>query len=112
MKTLKLTMLAGAMAIATQASAHEVVNNTMTLEPIAAGATKEFVVACPHSWQYVVSGGAKINKQLTSNGPLLVTASYPKTTKSWAIELTNRAGRPTGAMEVNATFTALCNYRH
>jgi len=110
--TAKLTVLAAVMAIGSQASAHEVVNNTVTLQSIAAGATEEFVITCPHHYQYVVSGGVKINKQLTSNGPLMVTSSYPKTTRSWAIEFTNRAGRPTGAQEVNVTFSALCNYRH
>lgn len=111
-RTAKLIVLAAAVGIGSQASAHEIVENTMTLNPIAGGASEEFTVTCPHHHQFVVSGGAKFNKKLTRVGPLEVTASYPKSSRSWAVEVTNRAHRPTGAKEVNMTFTALCGYRH
>ncbi|WP_425098317.1 hypothetical protein [Tropicibacter sp. S64] len=99
-----------AAALASPALAHEIESSTVTLPVIGAGATHEVVIHCHHG--YALSGGVKKGKRLFPTGPLVVSGSYPKTTRSWAIEFSNRSGRPTGAMEANATVYALCGYHH
>lgn len=99
-------------AFGTQASAHEVVSGTTPVPPLAPGASQEFVIHCP-GHQYVLSGGVANNDQLNgARGPLEVTASYPKTTRSWAVEVTNDSGRPLSTVEARLTLYALCGYHH
>ncbi|MDJ0820686.1 MAG: hypothetical protein QNJ09_02605 [Paracoccaceae bacterium] len=115
MKILKQTLTAAALAtglgLASQAAAHVVESGTMQLSPIASGAKYVVEHTCTHHG-YALSGGLTIDKQVTTYGPLVVTGSYPKSTRTWAVELTNKSGRPTGAMEVMVTIRVLCGYRH
>jgi hypothetical protein len=88
------------------------VSGTTPVPPLAAGASQKFVIHCPHH-RFVVSGGFANNDQLNGAlGPLVVTASYPKTTRSWAIEVTNDSGRPLSTGEARLTLYALCGYHH
>ncbi|MFW2545117.1 hypothetical protein ACN2XU_21000 [Primorskyibacter sp. 2E107] len=106
------TMIAAlfATAIAAPAVAHDIESRTVALPVIGAGDAYEVVIKCHHG--YALSGGVKKGKRIFPDGPLVVSGSYPKTTRSWAIELTNRSGRPTGAMETSATVYSLCGYHH
>ncbi|MEJ6393960.1 hypothetical protein V8J82_11875 [Gymnodinialimonas sp. 2305UL16-5] len=102
---LKLSVVAAAMAFATQASAHTVVSQTVSLPVIAAGGTTDVVLTCPHH-QYVVAGGYQAGDGWT--GSMRVTADEPGSTQSWAVEVTNNSGRPTVAGEVSITVSATC----
>jgi hypothetical protein len=112
-KVVGATIVATGLALASQASAHEVVSGTTPVPPLAAGASQEFVINCPHH-RFVVSGGVQNNDQQAASrvGPLVVTASYPKTTRSWAIEVTNDSGRTLSTVEARLTLYALCGYQH
>ncbi len=104
--------LATALAFASQVTAHEYSNSPISLPPIGPGASYSVTVTCPHHWEYIVSGGVSSLDQLNPTGPLVVTASYPDSTRSWTVEFTNRSGRPTAVGEASAVITPLCNYRH
>ncbi|AHM04171.1 hypothetical protein roselon_01805 [Roseibacterium elongatum DSM 19469] len=106
---LATTIVAAGLAVATQASAHEVFSETMTLPVIAAGGSQEVTITCP-AHHYVVAGGFENNDQLNPAGPLVVTASYPASTRSWRIEVTNRSGRPTAINEASITMYATCDH--
>lgn len=117
MMTLKTKLgaaaLAAGLAIGTQASAHYVVSGETPVPALDPGDSIEFTITCPHHLRYVVSGGVQNNDQLNGRvGPLIVTASYPKTTRSWAVEVTNKSGRPTSVVEARLTLYALCGYNH
>ncbi|WP_136441509.1 hypothetical protein [Pacificoceanicola onchidii] len=107
-KTFLATVFAA--AIASPALAHGVHSHSVDLPVIGSGASHEVVIKCSHG--YALSGGVKAGDRMSPNGPLMITGSYPKTTRSWAVELTNRSGRPTGAMEASVTVYAMCGYRH
>ncbi len=109
-QTLAITAMAAGLGFATQATAHEVESVTMNLTPIAAGPSRVIEHTCSHG--YAISGGVSSLEQVTSYGPLVVTGSYPSNTRTWAVQLTNKSGRPTGAIEVTVTIQALCGYRH
>lgn len=102
-------ILAAAVAFSTQATAHEVFSETLTLPVIASGGSQEVTITCP-AHHYVVAGGYENNDQLNPTGPLVVTASYPATTRSWRIEVTNRSGRPTAINEARITLYATCDH--
>lgn len=109
-KTIKMTLVAAAAVFATGASAHVVKSETSQLPVIAAGGSAEVTVSC-HGHHYAISGGFENNDQLRGAlGPLEVTASYPKSTKTWAVEFTNTSGRPTGKMEANVTVFVMCGH--
>lgn len=109
-KTFKLTIVAAAAAFATQAGAHEVQSKTVTLPVIGAGDSAEVTITCP-AHHYALSGGYENNDQLRGAlGPLEVTASYAKSTRTWAVEFTNTSGRPTGAQEASVTISAYCDH--
>lgn len=106
-------VLAAGLAIGTQASAHYVVSGETPVPALGPGESIEFTITCPHHLRYIVSGGVENNDQLRGAlGPLIVTASYPKTTSSWAVEVTNKSGRTTSVVEARLTLYALCGYRH
>lgn len=110
---LKPSLVATTLALAAPAMAHENHDTPTVLPPIAPGASYEVTVQCPHPHsEYVVSGGVQSLDQLRPTGPLVVTASYPSSTRSWTVELTNRSGRPTSVGEATIVVTALCRYRH
>lgn len=102
-------VVAAGLALATQASAHHVLSGTTPVPSLAPGASQEFTITCPHH-QYMISGGYENNDQLNATGPLVVTASYPKTTRSWAVEVTNRSGRPTSVLEAELTLYVTCDH--
>lgn len=107
-KAFMATLFAAAMA--SPAAAHGVHSHTVDLPVIGSGDSYEVVLKCSHG--YALSGGVKKGTRMSPGGPLMITGSYPKTTRSWAVELTNRSGRPTGAMEASVTVYAMCGYRH
>lgn len=113
LKLLSAVTLAAGVTLASQAAAHHVVSGTTPVPPLAPGASQEFVINCPHH-SFVVSGGVQNNDQQAASrvGPLVVTASYPKTTRSWAIEVTNDSGRTLSTVEARLTLYALCGYNH
>jgi hypothetical protein len=102
-------ILAATVAFSTQAGAHEVFSETLPLPVIGSGDSEEVTITCP-AHHYVVAGGYENNDQLTATGPLVVTASYPATTRSWRIEVTNRSGRPTAINEARITMYATCDH--
>lgn len=105
-------VMAAGLTLASQASAHEVVSATTPVPVLDPFESIEFTINCPHH-RFIVSGGVENNDQLRGAlGPLMVTASYPKTTRSWAVEVTNNGGRPTAIREARLTLYALCGYRH
>ena len=109
-KTFKISIVAAAVAFATQAGAHTVKSETTGLPVIPAGGSAEVTVSC-HGNHYAISGGYENNDQLRGAlGPLEVTASYPKSTKTWAVEFTNTSGRPTGMQEASATVFVMCGH--
>lgn len=111
-KIFSVAVMAVGFAFGSQASAHEVVSGTTPVPPLDPGASQEFVIHCP-GHQYVLSGGVENNDQLRGAlGPLVVTASYPKSTRSWAVEVTNDSGRPLSIVEARLTLYALCGYHH
>ncbi|WP_425038608.1 hypothetical protein [Primorskyibacter sp. S187A] len=110
-KALKLTVLAAALGLASQAYAHGPETKTMALPSIAAGASMDVSITCSHGHS-VMSGGVQGIDQLNATGPLVVTGSGASSTSTWTATLTNRSGRPTGANEASVTLTALCGYRH
>jgi hypothetical protein len=106
-------VLAAGLAIGSQASAHYVVSGETPVPALDPGESIEFTINCPHHLRYVVSGGVENNDQLNgARGPLVVTASYPKSTSSWAVEVTNDSGRTTSTVEARLTLYALCGYSH
>jgi hypothetical protein len=106
-------VLAAGLALGSQASAHYVVSGETPVPALSPGESIEFTVNCPSHLHYVVSGGVENNDQLNgAQGPLIVTASYPKTTSSWAVEVTNDSGRTTSVVEARLTLYALCGYSH
>ena len=114
MKTkLGAAILAAGLALGTQASAHYVVSGETPVPALSPGESIEFTIHCPHHMRFVVSGGVENNDQLRGSlGPLVVTASYPKTTSSWAVEVTNDSGRTTSVVEARLSLYALCGYHH
>ncbi|MCT4683694.1 MAG: hypothetical protein N4A39_08175 [Roseicyclus sp.] len=111
-KIISAAVIAAGFAFGTQAGAHEVVSGTTPVPALAPGASQEFVINCP-GHQFVLSGGVENNDQLRGAlGPLVVTASYPKSTRSWAVEVTNDSGRPLSTVEARLTLYALCGYHH
>jgi hypothetical protein len=110
--TLGAAVLAAGLALGSQASAHYISSGTTPVPALNPGESIEFTINCPHH-RYVVSGGVENNDQLNgARGPLVVTASYPKTTRSWAVEVTNDSGRRTSIVEARLTLYALCGYQH
>ena len=106
-------ILAAGLALGTQASAHYVVSGETPVPALSPGESIEFTINCPRHLHYVVSGGVANNDQLNgARGPLVVTASYPKTTSSWAVEVTNDSGRTTSVVEARLSLYALCGYHH
>ncbi|MCS6624165.1 hypothetical protein N0B44_14700 [Roseibacterium beibuensis] len=102
-------ILAAALAASTQASAHEVFSETIQMPVVGSGDSQEVTITCP-AHHYVIAGGFANNDQLTPTGPLVVTASFPASTRSWTIELTNRSGRPTSTREAMVTIYATCDH--
>lgn len=109
-QTLKICILGVSLAFATQATAHGLQTETQSLPTIAAGDSLELTISCP-SKHAVISGGYENNQQRNSTGPLTVTASYPKSSNTWAVEVTNRSGRPTVSGESKVTLYAMCGGR-
>lgn len=111
-KIVGTAIVAAGLSLGSQAVAHEVVSGVTPVPPLAAGASQEFTITCPHH-RFIVSGGVENNDQLRGNqGPLIITASYPKTTRSWAVEVTNDSGRPLGVREARLELYALCGFVH
>lgn len=110
-KTVAIAVLASAMSVASQVGAHEDHDTPVNLPSIGPGASYSVTVHCPDN-QYIVSGGVESIDQLNPTGPLVVTASYPSSTRTWTVEFTNRSGRPTAINEASAVITPLCRYRH
>lgn len=110
-KVLKASVLFAALSVGSQSFAHEDHDTVHQLPPIPAGDSYSVTVRCPHN-QYIVTGGVENIDQLNPTGPLVVTASYPSSTRTWTVEFTNRSGRPTSVGEATVTITPLCRYRH
>ncbi len=110
-KTLVATLFAATAFGASQTAAHGPETATVLLPVISAGGSFKATIKCSHG-HYVMAGGVQNIDQLTSRGPLVVTASYPMDTHSWTVEFTNDSGRPTGKQEATVTLFALCGYRH
>ncbi len=108
LKASRAVLAATFCAAATVGHAHGIESQTLTLPVIGAGDSYEVVTQCSHA--YAVNGGIQSGDELLASG-LEITGSYPKTTKSWAVEITNDTGRPTAINEVNATFYVTCG-RH
>lgn len=111
-KTLQASLVVTAVAFASQGLAHGVEKSTVTLPVIAPGGSTTVTITCS-GHHYARSGGFENNDQLLgARGPLEVTGSYPASTRSWAVEVTNNSGRPTAINEARATIYAMCGYRH
>lgn len=104
-----VAILAASLAFATSAGAHNVFSETFNLPVVGSGDTLEVEIRCPPH-HFSISGGFSAGDRLAPDGPLVITASYPKTTRTWAVELTNRSGRPTGAQEASVTAFVTCDH--
>jgi len=98
-------------AFSVPANAHEVYHATVTVPPVSSGASTEIALTCP-GHLYAIAGGFANNDQLNPASPLIVTANYPKSTRTWAIELTNGSGRPTSVDEARVTLYITCDHHH
>ncbi len=112
-KTVAISFAVATLTIASQATAHWDQDTVhVHLPSIAAGASYSVTVTCPNRLEYILSAGVQSIDQLNPTGPLVVTGSYPSSTRSWTVEFTNRSGRPTAINEASAVITPLCGYRH
>lgn len=107
-RTASIALLAG-LAFGSPAAAHGVVSETFTLGVVDPGETAAVTLTCPHH-HYVMSGGYDAVRRIAPAGPMVVTASYPASTRSWTVELENRSGRPTGVNEAQITVFAMCDH--
>ena len=104
------TIAAATVAGALSANAHEVFTTTEVLPVVDPGDSHTVTAMCPPH-HFVVGGGYAGGTRVYGQGPFGVTADYPATTKSWAVEFTNLSGRPNGAQETSVTVQVTCD-RH
>ncbi|MBM7066162.1 hypothetical protein [Actibacterium sp. 188UL27-1] len=105
----KAALIAAVAAISTQAGAHGVVTEAVQLPVIGVKDTHTVTVTCPGR-HYAIAGGFHAGERVYPDGPIMVTASYPKNTRSWTVEFTNRSGRPTASTEANASVYVMCEH--
>lgn len=106
---LRTLAAATAMVVASQASAHGVVTATTAVPGISSGGSAVLTINCPHH-HYAIAGGYQNDESLNPNSMLVVTGSYPASTRSWAVEFTNRSGRPTVASEAEVVLYVTCDH--
>ncbi|MEM9344645.1 MAG: hypothetical protein AAGA87_16515 [Pseudomonadota bacterium] len=115
MKTTNRAFVIALAAVATMggalsASAHQVFTTTEVLPVVDPGDSYTVTANCPPH-HFVVGGGYAGGERIYGEGPFGVTADYPASTKSWAVEFTNLSGRPNGAQEASVTVQVTCD-RH
>lgn len=107
--TIKTIAVGAIFAFATPAFAHNVVSDTVTVPVIAAGGSATLTITCPHH-HYAIAGGFGNEGDGAWTGSIDVTANYPQSTRTWAVEVTNRSGRPTGAQQFTGTLYVTCDH--
>lgn len=110
MKKLKTAVCAALVVSATQVSAHGV-ESTSAIISIASGASETVNVSC-HNQHRVTGGGYQLAPQLSPDGPIVVTASYPSAIGTWSVDVANRSGRATNNHESKITVYAVCSGGH